>query len=179
MFWNRYEGPANTLSVGKVRNIIIKLQLPQIVLELFDGKCNDEKAGRLLGSQYQRPLRLFEQPGEAYKVDRYIPFLAVWQSVIFAYDTISQGFVRYSLERFCEAELVFLTWSGLMLKEIIGWWELEWPDEDIIFAGNLFGINDTEKLIREIALHNVAGLPYNARAKWENDLLNKIGGLAR
>lgn len=181
MFWNRHKDREAALPTADVRKLIADLQLPQIVLALFDETCSDEKVMRLLGSQYQKPYSLFDQPLsqviEHYKVDRYIPFLAIWQSVILAYDTINKGFVRYSLEYFCEESFMLLTWDGLMLKEVIGWWELEWPDEDMLYMGHLFGINNMERLIKEIALHNATAMSYEDHRKWEYDLLYTIGGL--
>jgi len=164
VFWKDLKPQKNTLSLDDIRNIILSLKLPPVVMDLFNGTCTNERLKCLLGTRYQAPYLLLEIPlhqaVKQYKVDRYVPFLAVWQNIIFAYDGEKKGFVRYGIESFDADNLQLLTWEDLFLEEVIAWWELEWQEEDIIYMSDLFGLKQIEEVLRELALCDEKGLSY-------------------
>lgn len=105
MLWNRKKTKKlEYLSPEKIKTFIKEFPLPQIVMDLFNATCSDKRTIHLLGDQYQAPYCLLDIPLniaiEQYRVNRYISFLAIFQSTILAYDLIGKGFVSYSIEYF-------------------------------------------------------------------------------
>ena len=169
----------NVFLKNEIKKMIIDLQLPQIVLQLFNGNVIDKIANsHFLSDKYKEPYTLFEIPLEqlyvAYKVDRYVPFLACHQSKIFAYDKLTKGFIAYSIECFREDNLQRLTWDGLFVDEIIAWWEDEWSDEDIMHIGGLLKLKHTKQLIEDIALRDSTNESYLTWFDWNTALKKKI-----
>jgi hypothetical protein len=191
MFWNRKkkdEQDAKTLTQDDTRKLIIDLRLPRIILELFDENLTDDIANsHFLSDEYKSPYSFFGNPMEHlkdnYRVDRYAPFLASYQSTFFAYDKVTKSFVSYGIEYFREENLERLTWDGLFIGKIISWWEDEWPEKDIIHVAGLLSLKHTKELLEEIALRdeNRGGLPYPASIdnwfEWIKSLKMKYGGL--
>ena|GEM_PF-839229 len=169
MFGKDPKPQKNTLSLDDIRNVILSLKLPPIMLDLFNETGINERLKCLSGTRYQAPYPLLEMPlhqaVKQYKVDRYIPFLAVWQDIIFAYDSEKKGFVRYGIESFDADNLQLLTWEDLLLEEVIAWWELEWQEEDIIYMSDLFCLKQIEEVLRELALCDEKGLSYGELKK--------------
>lgn len=111
-----------------------------------------------------------------YKVDRYVPFLSIYQSAVFAYDNVANKFVSYRIEYFREDNLERLSWDGLFIEEVCAWWEDEWPDADIVHIGDLLGLQHTKELIDNIALHDEEGSG-DSSFEWRKLLKRKFGGL--
>ena len=187
MFWkfkSKDKPGKEFLSPNDIRGLLLELQLPQTVIELFDGACTNEKAKKHLAGQYKAPYIFFDTPLnrlESYKLDRYRPLLASFQDKVFAYDIVAKSFVSYGVERFREQQLRHFTWEGLLVQEIITWWENDtMPDEDIICLGELLGLKRTKDLVEEIAAHDSskASEEYHERIAWELALAEKTGGQA-
>lgn len=139
---------------NEIRDLIVKLQLPPVVLELFDDNCSDEIMKKLfLDKDFVEPyyiLGLTKEQQEYYKTDRYKPLLAWEPGRIIAYDINTNGFVVYSVELFREENLERLTWEGLFVSEILFLWEMERSDEDILYMGNLFGLENVSEMLESL-----------------------------
>lgn len=164
-----------------MRNLIIRLDLPQTILELYDETCTDpilKKNGLLTDYSYpDMILCLNKEQQDVYQTDIYKPFLSSYSETIFAYDEVSKGYIRYSVEYF-KGKINSLTWDGLFVREILSWWEFEINDDDILYIGNLFGLKHTKNIISElyIAYSNGEFKTFEKTEIWINAMIDKIDG---
>lgn len=172
----------NTITREDLRNVIVSLNLPSIILELYDGKCKDEIVLKYAIYNYGYPAKILDlnkDQQKHYLTERYCPILCYLEDTIFAYDQISKGYVTYSIEYF-EDKSESLTWDGLFINEVLRWWENEIEDEDILYIGNLFGLKYTKEIISDIyTTSEMSKLSsFQDIFLWRNKLLDKINGRA-
>lgn len=173
-----------------MRDAIIRLKLPKVILELFDGTCTDEVITRLgLNDSYTftKPyaiinLQRFQQ--DHYLIERFTPLLAYRHGTIYAYDNLLNGFIKYYTELGPkEGNYPVLTWDGIFIRNIYTLWEEKWSekgdeyytDEDIIYVGNLLGLKHTKEILDSIILwdKNRNFSTYEGSEKWENKMINQ------
>ena len=159
-----------------IRKLIIELNLPSIVLDLFNENCKDKIIDKYC-SGYTYPyqiLVLSKIQQNHYCIDRYKPLLVNYETIL-AYDIVLKGFILYSIERFVEKELQILKWDGIFIDEILNWWESEIADDEILYLGNLFGLKYT-KLILESIYSNTNGKGFSTlkeKEKWKQDIIRQ------
>jgi hypothetical protein len=162
-----------------MRNLIIELNLPKPILDLYDGKCEIEK----LQYDFKDPYAIFhcaregadlKKAQERYLVDRYKPILSYGFEKIFAYDIVSKRYVAYSIENFCEKNLKPMSWNSLFIDIITLWWESEMLDREIIKYGELLGIKYIKIILEKIVKAHESGVDYN---KWQKSLIKEIDNM--
>ena len=126
----------NRITNKEVRELIVTLQLPPIVLDLFDGK---PEAHNLINHMFSPPKHITEcmtrKEQDYYNIEQYMPifevsddFLEVW-----FYDKINKGYIKYYPEDGLElTEYKLFTWEGLFVYVILFWWQCEDTDEIIL-----------------------------------------------
>jgi len=160
-----------------IRKLIVELNLPSIVLDLFNENCKD-KIIRKYCSGYSYPYQILDLPKvqqNQYCIDRYKPLLVDYGDNIFAYDVVSKGFTLYDIELFIEKELQILKWDGIFVGEILNWWEYEATDDEILYLGNLFRLKYT-KLILESVYSTTNGKGFSTlkeKEKWKQDIIRQ------
>lgn len=164
---------------AEIRKLIIDLKLPPIVLELFNGTCNDKVMELTFHKDYTilyAILELTKEQQDEYLIDRYKPILAYAHSTIFAYDSKLKGFIVYNIEEDIVEKEECLTWDGLFISEILRWWEYEVSDDDILYIGNLFGIKQTKQILESIySISDGKGFPtFEEAYKWEKTLIDQL-----
>ena len=164
----------------ETRKLIIELKLSQTILELFDGKCEDEIVLDTFRNDYADPyaiLCLTEEQQNKYRIDRYKPILAYAFSTIFAYDIKQKGFVSYYIELMNE-QLVCFTWDGLFVQEILKWLDFEISDENILHIGNLFGLKYTKEILDSYYSRTGGdGFPTTKeKENWVDEIMDMING---
>lgn len=133
----------------QMRNLIIELNFPESILELYDGNCKNHD----LQHDFQDPyaiLCLSKEQQDFYLVDRYKPILAYAFEEIFAYDIETEKYVKYSIEYFREEDLEPMSWDCLFVDILITWWELEYPDDKILTYGKILGVKNIETILQLI-----------------------------
>jgi hypothetical protein len=162
------------INFEQIRNLIIELKLPGIILELYDGNCNIE----LLQSSFQDPYVIFtlnKNQQDKYLIDRYKPLLAYYTETIFAYDIISKKYVKYSIELFDEKVLEPMSWDSLFINFIIGLWEDgDYAEDEIVNYGKYLGVKNTGKILEERIEIEDKKLNYLEYMKWEKSLIKLI-----
>lgn len=164
-----------------IRNLIIELKLPKVILEFFDNKCNDHILISNLGSNYYsdpyKILILNADQQKRYLVEQYKPILSCNSDTIFAYDQQSNGYISYSIEYWSKEPTVY-TWDGLFVSEILFWYESEIEVDAILHIGNLFGLKYTKDILDDIyKTAKYKGFStYENIKKWENTMIGKING---
>ena len=134
----------------EMRELVIKLGLPKVILDLFDEQVKDEQVAELIGYNYAKPYSILALNGneqQTYQTARYIPFLELNGSEIFAYDKEKDGFVSYYLDGDMD-NLQVKTWEGLFLNEVTEWIENEWEDEDVIFLGEQLNLPHIKEILK-------------------------------
>lgn len=139
------------ISEVAVKELIKKLNLAPIILEIFEEQIDDEIAMEELGESISKPYSIFALDSnelEAYQVQRYIPILEIESDRIIAYDVENKGFINYSLEEGIQNPTL-LTFEGAFLEELIAMFENEVSESDIIHIGKLFGFKHTEDVVED------------------------------
>ncbi|WP_292010639.1 hypothetical protein [Chryseobacterium sp.] len=137
------------MEIQTLRNLISKLNLPESILELYDGNYKNGD----LQNDFKDPysiLSLTEEQQDFYLVNRYLPILAYTFEKILAYDTETKKYVKYSIEYFREENLKPISWDCLFVDIVVQWWELEYPDDKIIGYGKELGIKNIEFILKLI-----------------------------
>ena len=137
----------------QMRNLIIELNLPKSILELYDGNCENSD----LQYDFKDPyaiLCLSEEQQDKYLVDRYKPILAYAFETIFAYDIETKKYVKYSIEYFREEKLQTMSWDCLFVDIVKTWWEIDRPDNEIIEYGKILGVKNIETILELINEEN-------------------------
>ncbi|MBC9912817.1 hypothetical protein [Chitinophaga varians] len=168
-----------------IRALLIHLNLPGNVMELFDETCHDAVMQQhRLDKDYTYPysiLDLKKYQQDSYNIDRYKPVLAYAHATIFAYDTQLGGFITYDIESNVEADSECLTWDGVFCREILRWWEYEIPDDDILHIGAYFGLKHTQQVLESIVA-STDGKGFSdaeERSRWQKDILTQINGVVK
>ena len=141
------------ITEAELHEWIQKLDLPPIILEIYNEKVSDPVFREELGYDYSKPysiLDLSPNEQEHYELDRYKPILEIRGSTILAFDTHRNGFILYSLEENIEEPNCF-TWDGAFLDEVSFWFENEMSEEDIFHLGNLLNLKYTEEIIESLS----------------------------
>jgi len=134
-----------------VKDLIKKLNLAPIILEVFEEQIDDEIAMEELGESISKPYSIFaldSNEQEAYQVHRYIPILEIDSDRIIAYDLENKGFINYFLEEGIQSPTL-LTFEGVFLEEMIAMFENEVSESDIIHIGKLLGFKHTESIVED------------------------------
>ncbi len=134
-----------------VKDLIKKLNLVPIILEIFEEQIDDEIAMEELGESISKPYSIFaldSNEQEAYQVHRYIPILEIDSDRIIAYEVENKGFINYSLEEGIHNPTL-LTFEGAFLEELIAMFENEVSESDIIHIGKLLGFKHTEDIVED------------------------------
>jgi len=169
------------ITITDMRNLIVELGLPQTFLDMYDETCNDEILLREFHRDYTAPHAILsyltKEQQNHYLIDRYKPILSYAHSTIFAYDTITKGFITYYIELMPDNP-EYLTWDGLFIDEIIRWWEYEVSDKDILHIGKLFGLKYTKEILDSIysTTDGNGFATSEKRDKWRSKMLDKING---
>jgi hypothetical protein len=178
MFFNKKD-KNETVTFEKMRNLIVELNLPKSILDLYDGNCKIEK----LQYDFKDPYAIFHCAGkgvalkkaqDGYIVDRYKPILSYAFEKIFAYDIISKKYVKYSIEYFCEEDLKPMSWDSLFIDIITRWYESETPDHEILKFGELLGIKHIKIILEKIKTADEDEMDYN---KWQESLIKEIDNM--
>jgi hypothetical protein len=178
MLFNK-ENKNAAVTFETMRDLIIELNLPQSILDLYDGKCEREK----LQYDFKDPYAIFHCAGEGvdlkkaqerYVVDRYKPILAYGFEKIFAYDIVSKKYVTYSIENFREENLKPMSWDSLFIDIMTLWWESEMPDREIMKLGELLGLKHTKTILEKIEKAHEGGADYN---EWQESLIKEIDAI--
>ncbi|MCT4615500.1 MAG: hypothetical protein N4A49_11565 [Marinifilaceae bacterium] len=157
----------------EIQNLIQELNLPNIVLELFN---RTEKAKELdLDIEFGCPSEFFimeEKELEFFQTASIKPLLADGSFYqIYAYDIEKKGFLTYNTEDENITENRY-KWEALFIKDILNWWEEEIPDEDIIKRGNLLGLDHIAELLKCVeALEEDTSIDIE---KWEQEMIEKF-----
>lgn len=168
------------ITKAAIQTLIIALKLPPIILDLFNGTCTDNIVLRNLRQDYGEPYQIFCLTGlqqDSYFTDRYKPILSYTNSTIYAYDMVSKGYIKYSVE-LMNKNPEYFTWDGLFVRDILFWWELEISDEDILYIGNLFGLKYTKDILDSIYItHDKNGFTsFQDTELWASAMIAKING---
>ena len=137
----------------QIRDLIIELNLPESIVELYDGNCKNSD----LQYDFKDPyaiLCLTKEQQDLYLVDRYKPILAYAFEKIFAYDIETKKYVKYSIEYFRKENLKPMPWDCLFIDILVMWWELERPDDEIVRYGKILGIKNIETIMELINEEN-------------------------
>ena len=184
--WNlALENDPDRITNEDIRSLIPTLGLSKNVLELFDGKCEDDvMKSHFFDKDYADPnmvISLLKYQQDAYLVDRYKPIIAYAGASVFAYDSKLKGYISYDIESHLEQEEECLTWDGLFVGEVLRWWEHDISEEDIIHIGDYFGLKHTKEILDSIiATTDGKGFATGKEiTAWENSMIDKINGLIR
>jgi len=162
---------AEIVSFEQMRNLIIELNLPKTVLDLFEGKCEIEP----LKQDFTYPYKIIDTSicQKHYLVNRYKPFLADYYSdQIFAYDVITKKYITYSIELFNED---LKSWDSLFIGYIIALFEREkYSDNEIIEIGTLLGVKNVEIILEERIKYEEKELNYLESIEWRESLVKYI-----
>ena len=137
----------------QMRDLIIELNLPKSILELYDGNCKNSE----LQYDFKDPyaiLCLSKEQQDFYLVGRYKPILAYAFEKIFAYDIETKKYVKYNIEYFKKEDLQPMSWDCLFVDILTTWWEIERPDDKIIEYGKILGIKNIETILELINEEN-------------------------
>lgn len=173
-FFKRTEEKGVTLE--EIRNLIIELNLPSSILELYDGCCKNLN----LQDQFSNPhaiLCLSKKQQNNYHIDRYKPILDFYFETIIAYDVISKKYVTYSIEMFDEKLLNPMSWDSIFIPIVKLWWETEISDEIILSYGEILGIRYTDLILENIKYFDDSKMSLKEESKFLEDLRIKIGNL--
>ena len=141
----------NNLEIEAIE-LIKSLNLPALVLEIYNENISDPELDELLKYDYSKPDSIFEldkEDQDSYEVDRYKPIFEMNHSQIIAYDTQKAGYILYNIEKDIDNP-EYLTWGGVWLEEVSVWWENEWEDDEIIKAGKALGLQYTPQIVDEL-----------------------------
>lgn len=159
---------------------VSKLQLPEGVTSLYVNRCDDTILKRHnLHRHYGAPHRLTNLRADQqahYQPERYVPFLAYADAIIFAYDRQQQGFSSFYLEGGVQDALDSTHWEGLFITEILRWWEADIADEDILHIGAYFGLRHTA-LVLESIYSKTDGEGFSSLAdiaEWKKEVLQRM-----
>lgn len=162
----------------EIRELIKSLKLTAIVMEIFNDNISDPLADELLKYSYSKPysiLDLSTEEQQVYQVDRYKPILEFDSGKILAYDLKNSGFVFYSLEEGINNPEC-ITWDGAFLEEVSIWWENEWSDKEIHFAGKNLGLKYTREIVQSLeSIRDGAGPEtFEAKDAWIKEMLETL-----
>lgn len=139
------------ITEAEVKDLIKKLNLAPILLEIFDEQIVDEIAMDEFRKRISKPYSIFtldSNEQEAYQVQRFIPIFEFGSDRIIAYDLENKGFINYSLEEGIQSPTL-LTFEGVFLEEMIAMFENEVSESDIIHIGKLLGFKHTESIVED------------------------------
>lgn len=184
--WNLVlENDSDRIANEDIISLIPTLGLSKNVLDLFEGKCEDEVMKRhFFDKDYADPymvISLLKSQQDVYLVDRYKPIIAYSGATVFAYDSKLKGYISYDIESHVEQEEECLTWDGLFVGEILRWWEYDVSEEDIIHIGDYFGLKHTKEILDSI-ITTTGGKGFSTGKEitvWENSIIDKINGLIK
>jgi len=156
----------------QARRDIVTLNLPQIVLDIFDEKPLPKNLDIHFCAPY--PIFALEPIGQAeYGDARMTPLWMSGGSTIVAYQHAPErrGYFRFDIES-GEEEPIFLTWQQVLVEEFQFLWESEWTDEDLIEVAGWFNFKCIELLIGELSQLNLD--PVADRNAWYREFLRKV-----
>ena len=118
---------------------------------------------------------------DLYEVDRFVPLFETQDDFgeILAYDKEMQGFIRYSPEdNFAKTDHPVLSWDGIFVGKILGWWEQEKEEAEIIKLSQLLGLEDAELILASIkaSFANDGQYSFQKIKEWEDEMINEIHG---
>ncbi len=156
----------------QARRDIVTLNLPQIVLDIFDEKPLPKNLDLRFCTPY--PIFALEAEGQAnYGHGRMTPLWMSGGYTIVAYHHAREhrGYFRFDIES-GEEEPIFLTWQQVLVEEFQFLWESEWTDEDLIEVAEWFKFKYIELLIGELTQVNLN--PDADRSAWYREFLRKV-----
>ncbi len=161
----------------EVFELIRTLQLPELVLEIFNGNISDPEIDELMKYNYSKPesiLELTDEERKTYQVDQYKPILNFNSYQILAYDVINKGFFLYDLEEDIDEPNLF-TWDGVWLDEVSFWWENEWSDDEIRKVAKALNLKHVDEIIKSLEENDEEGTlsTFEEKDAWLNKMINK------
>lgn len=157
----------------QARQNIVKLGLPPIVLDAFDGKPIPYN----LDFQFRCPDEIFCLDLDEQEFYDDGPVTPIWKGtgdlvVAYHHETARQGFFRFNIEGGDEERPEPLNWQQVLLKEFIFLWELERPDEQLRETAKLFRFDYCETLLVELPKHN--GYSFEQHKAWYQSFLKQL-----
>ncbi|SRR5690606_9005303 len=161
----------------EVFELIRTLQLPELVLEIFNGNISDPEIDELMKYNYSKPesiLELTDEERKTYQVDQYKPILNFNSYQILAYDVTNKGFFLYDLEEDIDEPNLF-TWDGVWLDEVSFWWENEWSDDEIRKVAKALNLKHVDEIIKSLEENDEEGTlsTFEEKDAWLNKMINK------
>lgn len=161
----------------EVFELIRTLQLPELVLEIFNGNISDPEIDELMKYNYSKPesiLELTDEERKTYQVDQYKPILNFNSYHILAYDVTNKGFFLYDLEEDIDEPNLF-TWDGVWLDEVSFWWENEWSDDEIRKVAKALNLKHVDEIIKSLEENDEEGTlsTFEEKDAWLNKMINK------
>ena len=159
---------------SQARELLLTLDLPEIVLHLFD---ENEHARHLdLSGHYSCPVsfyRMTKEEQDAYSVDTVKPLLCGPDFYsIYAYDIAAKGFLQYDIES-TELPTRRFKWEGMFISDVLTWWELELAPEKIIEMGMAMGLTHIREVLTSLEKGEQGGTG-GSIAAWENRMIERF-----
>jgi hypothetical protein len=163
----------DAITRAQARQDLVALALPQIVLDVFDGKVLPYN----LDIYFGEPGAMFSLGAEAqagYGQGRITPLWTDCDTVV-AYRQIPPGYFWFDIETPWGEELpVGLSWQQVLVKEFKCLWEAQWPDERLREVAGWFGFEHIDLLIAELQQADLD--TFEKDDVWYQSFLKRIAG---
>ncbi|MGM1430036.1 hypothetical protein ACS126_12320 [Sphingobacterium lactis] len=135
-----------------LRALISSLQLPPVILEIYDENIKDPQVAEYFEETYFKPesiLTLSAEEQKIYQTDRFVPLLEIDNSLIIAYDTERKGYIDYYLES-DPMDSPLYTWDGVFLEQVTLWFEDEMEEDEILHLGKTLHLKHVPEILESL-----------------------------
>ncbi len=174
----------NRMTSDHIRDVLITLNLPLLILNLFD-KTDDltkygfydcfRPASDLVDSMTQKEQEI------VFEHKRYYPLFETMDDSLefLVYDQQLDGFLRFYPDKSVSLrEYELLTWEGTFLYTVLTWYEDEHTEDEILAMCQRFGLKYDPIILEEIR-KVVYETRFESFGDWKKGMIHKMGALIK